>query len=85
MSKKWKMPEWMKPYAPLIVNTGIGPTVENIEQMMNDSTDPCVNLPRSTLEACVKSQVALLGILHDRAFLAKVYEPAPLVRRTISG
>lgn len=79
------MPDWMKPYAGLIVNTGIEPTVPNIEEMMNGNTDPRVNLPRSTLEACVKSQVAFLGILHARAMLAKIVQPAPLVRRIISG
>jgi hypothetical protein len=39
MNKKWKMPQWMKAYAPLFVNTGIGATVENIEQMMNSNTN----------------------------------------------
>jgi hypothetical protein len=57
----------MEPYRALIVNTG-GNT---IEEMMNGNADPRINLPLSTLQACVKSQVALLTILHDRAAIAK--------------
>jgi hypothetical protein len=70
MNKKWKMPQWMKAYAPLFVNTGIGATVENIEQMMNSNTNPIVNLPVSTLEACVKSQVAFLHQLQSAGALS---------------
>lgn len=54
--KKWTMPGWLEPYRALIVNTG----GNSIEDMMNGNADPVVNLPLSTLQACVKSQVALL-------------------------
>jgi hypothetical protein len=33
------------------------------------SADPRVNLPLSTLQACVKSQVTFLEILHSKGFL----------------
>lgn len=54
------MPEWMEPYRELICNTG----GNSIEDMMNGHADPRVNLPLSTLQACVKSQVLLLNLLH---------------------
>lgn len=53
------MPAWMEPYRDLIHNTG-GNTVE---EMYNGNADPRVNLPLSTLQACVKSQVSLLYTL----------------------
>ena len=59
------MPKWMEPYRPLIVNTG----GNKIEDMVNGSADPRVNLPLSTLQACVKSQVTFLEILHSKSFL----------------
>lgn len=63
----WIMPAWMEPYRDLIVNTGGNP----VEFMVNDQANPRINLPLSTLEACVKSQVHLLNILHDRGLLAR--------------
>lgn len=60
-TEKWKMPTWMKAFISYIVNTG----GNDIEDMVNSNTDPFINLPRSTLEACVKSQVRLLEALHD--------------------
>lgn len=65
MTNKWKMPAWMKPFRGWIVNTG----GNRIEDMMVRDTSPLVNLPLSTLEACVKSQVALLTLLHDHGLL----------------
>lgn len=62
--RKWKMPDWMKPYARLIGNTGHDPTIENIEKIFNGYTDPTINLPLSLLQACVKSQVELLVELY---------------------
>jgi hypothetical protein len=59
--KKWTMPKWMEPYRECIRNTG-GNTVE---QLMNGNDRPDVNLPLSTLQACVKSQVSLLLQLRD--------------------
>jgi hypothetical protein len=58
--KKWTMPAWMKPYAEHIFNTG----GNDIEDMMNGDASPLINLPLFTLQACVKSQVLLLEILH---------------------
>jgi len=67
--RKWKMPKWMVPYAANITNTGREPTVEAIEFMYNDDASPLINLPLSTLEACVKSQVGLLYRLHEKKLL----------------
>ena len=61
----WTMPEWMEPFRDLIVNTG----GNSVEEMMNDNTDPFINLPRSTLAACVKSQVGLLNLLQRNGVL----------------
>jgi hypothetical protein len=63
--RKWKMPKWMEPFRASIVNTG----GNEIEDMMNGNADPRVNLPLSTLQACIKSQVLLLENLHERGVL----------------
>jgi len=63
--KKWTMPKWMEPFRKHIRNTG-GNTVE---QLMNGNDSPDVNLPLSTLQACVKSQVSLLVQLHNSGWL----------------
>lgn len=60
MADEWKMPEWMEPFRKFITNTGGNP----VERMMNGNADPQINLPLSTLQACVKSQVALMEGLH---------------------
>ena len=52
----WVMPEWMEPYREYIRNTG----GNVIEDMVNGNADPIINLPLSTLQACVKSQVSML-------------------------
>lgn len=65
VTKKWKMPKWMEPYREQIVNTS-GNTVED---MVNGNASPIINLPLSTLQACVKSQVLLLGNLHTNRML----------------
>jgi hypothetical protein len=62
---KWTMPKWMEAYREFICNTG-GNTVE---RLMNGTTNPIVNLPLSTLECAVKSQVILLEILHKNGKL----------------
>ncbi len=67
----WVMPAWMEPYRDLIINTG----GNSVDELMNDDSSPLINLPRSTLAACVKSQVGLLGILHDRDLLAGAPQP----------
>jgi hypothetical protein len=61
----WTMPEWMEPYRKSIINTG----GNSVEEMVNGNADPFINLPLSTLQACVKSQVGMLGILHRRGIL----------------
>lgn len=38
--------------------------------MMNGDADPRTNLPLSTLQACVKSQVLLLETLHKQGRLS---------------
>jgi hypothetical protein len=58
---RWHMPAWMERYRELIVNTG----GNSVEDMVNGRADPRVNLPPSTLQACVKSQVLLLQALFD--------------------
>ena len=63
--KEWLMPSWMEPYRGLIINTGGNP----IEDMMNGDASPFANLPLSTLQACVKSQVGLLEVLHSKGLL----------------
>ena len=65
--KKWKMPKWMEPFREHIVNTG----GNDIESMMNGSADPLINLPLSTLQACVKSQVSMLYRLHENKMLKR--------------
>ena len=57
--RKWKMPKWIEPFRATILNTG----GNSIEDLMNDDASPLVNLPLSTLQACVKSQVGLLQFL----------------------
>ena len=64
-NKKWKMPKWMKPYEEHICNTGGNP----VKDMMNGNADPRINLPLSTLQACVKSQVIMLNVLHEKGML----------------
>lgn len=75
------MPVWMEPYRELIGNTG----GNSIEEMMVDDSDPRINLPRCVLAVAVKSQVGLLMTLRERAMLAEIIKPAPMVRRTHSA
>jgi len=65
--KHWTMPAWMEPYREHIVNTG----GNAIEDMVNGDASPLINLPLSTLQACVKSQVALLIRLREVHLLAE--------------
>lgn len=78
-ARTWRMPKWMEPFAPLITNTGTSEQnrVAVVERMYNGSTDPRVNLPLSTLEACVKSQVGLLHELKEKGclFAAPLFSP----------
>jgi hypothetical protein len=63
--KKWKMPTWMKQYERFIINTG----GNDVTEMMNGDADPRINLPLSTLQACVKSQIGMLEVLHKHGAL----------------
>jgi hypothetical protein len=63
---KWKMPKWMEPYRNYFVNTG----GNSVEDLMKGRTDPVINLPLSTLEFGMKSQVSLLCQLHQDGLLA---------------
>ncbi len=56
----WSPPVWMLPYLPFVVNTG----GNDVREMMIGNADPRINLPLSTLQACVKSQVAFMEALH---------------------
>lgn len=80
--RKWTMPKWMEPYRDTFANTG-GNTVE--ELMNNRTANAQNNLVLAALIVAVESQVILLTRLRERAMLAKIVQPAPLVRRTISG
>lgn len=62
---EWMMPNYLEPYRDCICNTG-GNT---IEQMVNGNADPFINLPLSTLQACVKSQIILLENLVKAGYL----------------
>ena len=62
----WTMPEWMEPYREFIGNTG----GNEIEDMVNGNASPIINLPLSTLQACVKSQVSMLLRLHEARMFA---------------
>jgi hypothetical protein len=59
------MPKWMEHYRDSFVNTG----GNDIESMQNGNADPRVNLPLSTLQACVKSQVSFLYQLKKKGLL----------------
>lgn len=63
--KLWVMPRWMERYREYICNTG----GNSIEDMMNGNADPFANLPLSTLQACVKSQVLMLNAMHKDGVL----------------
>ena len=60
-----KLPLWIRPYLAHIWNTG----GNDIEDLWNGDADPFINLPLSTLQACVKSQIMLLHRLHDAGLL----------------
>ena len=62
---RWTMPEWMKKYESLITNTG----GNSVERLVNGRTNPIINLPLSTLEACVYAQVQLLQVLYEKGLL----------------
>lgn len=66
--KIWIIPEWMKQYLPLIMNTG----GNNVEDLVNDdgtNSNVFNNAPRALICTAVKSQVALLELLHEKGLL----------------
>lgn len=66
----WRMPEWMKPFAVVVITGSSEPDrVTLVERMINESTDPQINLPVSIIEACVKSQVSMLFVLKEKGCL----------------
>lgn len=66
-SELWVMPNWMEPYRAFICNTGGNP----VEEMVNGNANTFSNLPLSTLQACVKSQVVLLSSLHAAGLIGQ--------------
>lgn len=70
----WRMPEWMKPFEPLIDDTGGNP----IETLVNDNeTNARINLVRAVLCIAVKDQVTMLYRLARRGLLVGVPESVP--------
>ena len=53
---KWTMPEWMERFRDCFTYTG----GNSIEDLVNGDADPRINLPLSTIQFGVKSQVMLL-------------------------
>jgi len=62
---KWAMPEWMERFRGCICNTG----GNSIEDCMNGNADPIINLPLSTIQFGVKSQVGLLYAMHKQGMI----------------
>ena len=63
-----KIPKWMRPFIQYITNTG----GNDVEELINDNgTNSNVfnNAPRALICASVKSQFALLRILHEKGLL----------------
>jgi hypothetical protein len=70
----WTMPEWMEPYRPYIRNTG----GNDVEDLMSDNhTDVRSNAIRAALCVAVKSQVALLEMLHRTGRLVAASHEEP--------
>jgi len=67
-----ELPLWMRPYLVYICNTG----GNDIEDMWNGDADPVINLPLSTLQAAVKSQIILLQRLYDAGLLRMLARPS---------
>jgi hypothetical protein len=74
------MPDWMKPFARLIENTGDAYSgeppdehfVQVVEAMMNRKVNARINLPVAMLQIAVESQVLLLKRLHAFGLLEKL-------------
>jgi hypothetical protein len=64
-SRTWKMPKWMEMYREHFANTG----GNSIEELMNGDADPRVNLPLSTIQFGVKSQVSMLTRLREKKLI----------------
>lgn len=65
-SPRWKIPGWMVPYVEYVVNTG----GNDVEELVNGNADPLINLPLSTIQFGVKSQILLLERLHAKRKLS---------------
>ena len=73
--KKWETPEWMRPYVPMLKNTG--GTFDDPAEAMNCDARNCnlaVNAPRAALCIAVLSQVLLLEDLYRRGLLVEIAE-----------
>jgi hypothetical protein len=65
VADKWQMPEWMKKYEDMIVNTG----GNKVEDMYNRKINTFANAIEAVLISSVQGQVDLLTQLHDRGML----------------
>lgn len=63
--EKWTMPEWMKPYMPLISYLG----EDYITDMVNDMTPVQINAPRVLIAVEILGCVQMLTKLHDKCLL----------------
>ena len=66
----WRVPGWLRPYLPLLKNTG--GTFDDPTAAMNCDGRNCnvvINAPRALLCIAVQSQVKLLEDLHARGLL----------------
>ncbi len=59
-NEQWTMPDWMKPFAPLI-----GGDISYIEEMMNDRSLIQVNAPRALIAVEMKGKVSMLTRLRN--------------------
>lgn len=69
MSKKWVMPEWMKPYRSLIKGHTEGIPSCTLEDWMNDKSEIFINAPRALIACEMSGQVSMLERLHKEGLL----------------
>lgn len=65
---EWTMPKWMEPYRRCLVNSA----GNSVEELVNGNDNPLINLPLSTLQFGMKSQVQLLEVMHAYGMLPEV-------------
>lgn len=68
MRRVWTMPDWMRPYEDLFINTG-GNTVEDLMNRHPSDANVVINAPLALICVAVESQVALLEELRNRGLL----------------